>query len=457
MRHYDVIVIGSGGGTKLVRPVAAMGKRVAIIEKGRLGGTCLNHGCIPSKMLIHTGELCDAIREAKKYNIELDTGEMRVDFRALVDRVTKTIDRDSDSIGPMYDKDPNIDLYRGHGRFVGRKEIEVNGERLSADSIFIAVGARPQIPDIPGLAGTPYMTYYEALRAERQPKRLVVVGGGYIAAELGYFFASIGTEVTFLVRSSFLKQEDADIRDEFTRAFTNKYDVRIGVVPKRVRHDGTEFHIDVSDGETLVADGLLMATGIEPMTGDLGLEQTDIRCNEEGFVVVDGTFKTTQPGVWALGDCIGRYFFRHSVNFEGEYLFRTLFADPHTEPIVYPPMPHAVFTNPEIASCGMRECDLEPGSYIVGKASYEKSARGMALMPEYGFVKLIFDRETAELIGAHIIGEEASNMIHLPIAVMNLGGRLHEMLHMIYVHPALPEIVRNAARNAARAFQQSAV
>jgi dihydrolipoamide dehydrogenase len=193
-----------------------------------------------------------------------------------------------------------------------------------------------------------------------------------------------------------------------------------------------------------------VAAGVVPNTDTLGLENTDIKVNDHGFIQVDDCLRTTAEGVYALGDCIGRYLFRHSVNFEGEYLFRTLFVEKRTEPIRYPPVPHAIFTHPQIASVGKTEDQLkEEGiDYVAGVNPYEKSAMGMARLSDHGFVKILIDRKTQKILGGHIIGEEASDMIHMIIALMTKDGTLDDLLNMIYIHPALPEIVRNAARKA---------
>lgn len=453
MKHYDVIVIGSGGGTKLVTPVAKMGKKVAIIEKGPLGGTCLNRGCIPSKMLIHTAQLASLIRDAHRFEVEVE-GEFKISFEKLIKRVCKTIDEESASIVPFYEKTPNVDLYAGEGKFVDKMTVEVNGEKISGDKIFIAVGARAAVPKIPGLDQVPYMTYHEALRNTKRPKKLIVIGGGFIAVELGYFFSAIGVETEFLVRSMLLRPEDDDIREEFQNAFAKQVNLHLKCDFQKVEKKGETIQVTYKDheGKMQVAEGdtLLVATGIQPWTDQLGLEHTEVELNEKGYVKVDDHLRTTQKNVWALGDCVGNFLFRHSVNFEGEYLFRTLFGNPSDEPIVYTAVPHAVFSSPEIAGVGKTECELIEAKipYIVGKNTYADSARGMALLPEAGFVKLLFEKHSLKLLGAHIIGEEASNMIHMLIGMMTMGATLDDLLNMIYIHPALPEIVRNAARKA---------
>lgn len=452
-KNYDVIVIGSGGGSKITRPAANLGLKVAIIEKGALGGTCLNHGCIPSKMLIHPADIASHLKDADKFSLEINQ-KFGVRFEELITRVTNTIAKDSNSIAPAYAKHPNIDLYPHTAKFISNNVIEVNGEQLHGDKIFIAVGARASIPNIPGLAGTPYFTYKEALRNTTQPKKMIVLGGGYIAVELGYFYAALGTDVTFLVRSTMAKGEDRDVQQEFQETFCKKHDVRLGITPTNIAHDGTEFTVNFTcpkEGNvSMKADALFIATGVTSNADTLALENTDIKVDSNGWIQVDDHLQTAVENVYAFGDVIGRYLFRHNANFEGEYLFQNVFDEMFPEPINYPPMPHAIFSNPQVAGVGETEQELEEMgiSYVVGLNPYKSSAMGMALLSESGFCKLLFHRDSKKLLGAHIIGEEASNMIHMCIAYMNMGGTLDDMLRTIYIHPALPEIVRNAARKA---------
>ncbi len=457
MKKYDVIVIGSGGGSKITSPAAKMGFKVAVLEKDRLGGTCLNRGCIPSKMLIHPAYLATQIKEAHKFDIHIDP-HFQVDFAKLITRISQTVDADSDSIEAGYKRNPNIDFYRARARFIDDKALEVNGERITADKIFIATGARPHIPALPGLAGTPYMTSAEALRNRKLPKRLIVLGAGYIAVELGYAYRALGSEVHFLVRSRFLRDEDIQVAEEFTRVFAQLCDVHFGAVPTRVEHSNDTFRVayQKQDGgtEQLTADALLVATGVTPNTDTLGLENTSIQRTGKGFIKVDDHLRTAVSGIYAMGDCVGNYLFRHSVNFEGEYLFRTIFIEKKNEPLRYPPVPHAVFSYPQIAGVGKTEDQLkkEGADYVVGLNTYKNSGMGMALLSDHGFCKILIDRKTRRILGAHIVGEEASDMIHMLIAFMNKQGTLDDLLNMIYIHPALPEIVRNAARKAQAAL-----
>ncbi len=452
MKKYDVITIGSGGGAKITSPAASMGLKVAVIEKDKLGGTCLNRGCIPSKMLIHPADVAIQIKQAKRFDIH-NNPAFTVDFAKLIARISATVDGDSAKIETSYTNHPNIDFYQGQAKFLENNVVDINGEQLTAEKIFIAVGTRPSIPNIPGLAGTPFMTSTEALRSTTLPSSMIIIGGGYIAAELGHAYGALGTKTTFLVRSTLLRAEDADVAVEFQKVFSQYHDVRLGAVPTRVDYsDGrfTVFYTQNGQETSASAQTLLVATGITSNADTLDLINTDIELMPQNFIKTNDYLETTVPGIWAMGDCIGKYFFRHSVNFEGEYLFDYIFGGKAKVPIQYPPVPHAVFTHPQVAGVGATEQELKARNidYVVGLNPYKSSAMGMALLSDHGFCKILIERKTRRILGAHIIGEEASNMIHMIIAFMNKAGTLDDLLNMIYIHPALPEIVRNAARKA---------
>lgn len=455
MEQFDIIIIGSGGGTKIARPAADLGFKVALIEKEAMGGTCLNRGCIPSKMVIHPADQIHHFNQASRINIETESSANIV-FKDLIERVTGTVDGISEGLAPPYEEHPNIELIRGEATFIGNHELAVNGRSLTAPKIFIAVGTRPQIPALPGLEGTPYMTNREALRNTELPKRMIVIGAGYIGCELGHAYSAAGCEVHFVVRSVLLRREDQEIREEFSRVFSKHQVIHEGVTPESVEYTNGVFALKVKhrDGttETLEAESLLVATGIIPNTDRLGLENTDIKINEHGFFPVDGQLQTNVPGVYAMGDCNGTWFFRHTVNFEGEFLMRVLFENPSDETIDYGPVPHAVFTYPQVAGVGKTEDELIADSidYVRGFARYDDTAMGMARQVDHGFVKILIERGSKKILGAHIIGEEASDMLHMLIALMYKQGTLDDLLGLIYIHPALPEVVRDAARHARR-------
>jgi mycothione reductase len=452
IKKYDIIVIGSGGGTQISSPAFDLGKKVALIEKGKLGGTCLNRGCIPSKMLIHPANVASAIKESGKFDI--NTKIASINLPKIIKRINATTDGDSRGIKSWYKKRNNkFGFYDGHARFLSDKIIEVNGKKITAKKIYIAVGASPFVPPIPGLDRTPYWTSTDALRSRKKPKKMIVIGGGYIACELGYAYSALGSEVHWLVRDkALLKREDGQVSKVFTKVFSKREKIHFNTNTNKVEHRNGKFIVSIDKKgkkSKIVGDALLVATGVKPNTKDLGLENTKIKKNKRGFVEVNKFLETAVKDVYALGDCVGNYMFRHSVNFEGQFLFKTHFLS-KKKAIKYPPMPHAVFTNPEIGSVGMTEEQLVEKKipYVVGFNPYRKSAMGEARLSEDEFVKLLFHKKTRKLLGAHILGEEASDMVHQLIYAMTFNATADDLLEMIYIHPALPEIVRNAVRKA---------
>lgn len=462
MKTYDVIVIGGGGGTKISSPAFQKGKSVAIIEKDRMGGTCLNRGCIPSKMMIHPANVAMLIREAKKFDLNAKS-PYPVNFAKLVKRINKTVGGESKGIAKNYKQiKGNFDYYPCHAKFVSNNVLEVDGRKIKGKKIFIATGAHPSVPPIPGVKDAPYWTSTEALKNTKLPKKLIVIGGGYIGVELGHAYSALGAKVQFIVRGGLIQREDKDVAEEFSKHFTKHHDVHFEANILEVSYKNRIFTVKAQSRSgkihTHTGDALLMATGVKPNTRDLGLENTNIKTNKRGFIKVNKYLETHAKNVYALGDCVGNYMFRHSVNFEGEYLFDQLFVSKKRKPIKYPPMPHAIFTYPEIAGVGVTEQELlekkkKPGKdYIVGTNTYRKSAMGEARLSDHGFTKLIFDKKSRKLIGAHIIGEEASTMVHQLIYAMTFKATVDDLLNMIYIHPALPEIVRNAVRKAKAQF-----
>ena len=456
MKHYDIIIIGSGWGTKL-RSVADDGKTVAIIEKSELGGTCLNRGCIPSKMLIYPSDFATHVKEDAS-NLHVQGIENpNIDFAALVKDTNERISKDSESIAPFYEKNENITLYRGTATFVDNSTVEVNGEQITGEKIYIATGSVPQIPNIPGLADTPYMTSKEALQNEKLPKKMIVIGGGYIAVELWHVYGAAGCEIHFLVRSSMIKNEDKDIREVFQKDFADRYNVHFWISPTKVEYKDGIFYVTVTDKdgneEIMESDALFVATGVIPMTHRLGLENTDITVSKRWYIEVDEYLETKTSWVYALWDVVGNYLFRHSVNFEGEYLLKQHYLWQEKAPIKYPPMPHAIFSYPQIAGVWYTEDDLiKQGKkkgidYETASVDYKNSAMGSAMKSEVGFVKMIADRNTRKVLGAHMIWEKSSDIIHMMIVIISAWETIDFMLDkMIFIHPALSEVIRNAAR-----------
>ena len=448
MKRYDLIVVGSGSGLEVSSEAAGMGLWVAVVENGPFGGTCLNRGCIPSKMLIHCADVAQTVRTADLFGVKASFNG--IDWDAMIHRVYEEIDADAAMVEEGNRQVQNIDVYKGTGRFVDMKTMEVNGERIVADSVVIAAGTRPSVPDIPGLDEVPYLTSDEALRLPRQPSSLAIVGGGYIAAELAHFFGSLGTEVTIIHRGPrLLREEDEDVSQRFTEVYQRRFNVLLNARVSRAFKDGEGIGLDISvDGghESLSVEALLMATGRISNSDVLDVSRTGVDVDDRGFVKTDDYLETGVPGIWALGDIVGRYLLKHSANLEAAHVANNLFNPENKEAVDYHAMPHAIFASPQVAGVGLTEqeaitLDLP---YISATYDYANTAYGSSIQDRDGFVKVLANPETREIIGCHIIGSEAAMLIQEAVNAMRLRLTTDAITGSIYVHPALPEVVQRA-------------
>jgi dihydrolipoamide dehydrogenase len=448
MQSFDLIVIGSGSGLDVSSEAADRGLSVAVVEHGPFGGTCLNRGCIPSKMLIHSADVMETIRRADLFGITAQVSG--VDWDSIVRRVVSTIDGDAQAVEEENRQHPNITVFKDTARFVGHKVLDVAGERIAAETIVIAAGTRPRIPDIDGLAGVPFITSDEALRLPSQPRRLVIVGGGPIAAELAHFFGALGTEVTIVHRGPrLLRLEDDDVSARFTEVYERRFAMILNTVVRRAQRNDGEIVLEVASNgqrQTLAADALLLAVGRVPNTDLLDVAQTGVAVDERGFIKADKYLETEVPGIWALGDIVGRYLLKHSANLEAAHVAHNIFNPKDRVPVDYHAMPHAVFASPQVASVGLTERQArEQGlPYVAGTYKYYDTAYGSSIEDTDGFAKALAHRKTGEILGCHIIGSEASMLIQEVANAMRLRLTTDAITQSIYVHPALPEVIQRA-------------
>jgi mycothione reductase len=450
MKTYDLLVVGSGAGLNVAVEVAGAGKKVCIIEKGPMGGTCLNRGCIPSKIVIHSAEVAEQIRRAKEFGIEAPNP--KVNFKFVTDRANKMVDSDARNIERSVKSGKNPRLIKGTAKFVGMKTVVVKGEKVRGKQVLIATGARPFIPPIEGLDTLPYMTSTEALRQTKLPKSMIVVGGGYIGVELGRFYADLGCSVTIVQRGPLLiPREDKDVTTLFTKIWKKKYNVITNAGVFKVKKRGQGVQVFIKKGNkisTLVAEKIFVATGVKPNSDVLNVAKTGVRTNKRGFVHVNKFMETNVPGIYALGDVAGVYMFRHSANLEADFVTHNV-THKQRRKVDYFPMPHAIFTSPEIAGVGLTEQQAieQKKDYVVGKAFYKNTGKGAALAEKDGFVKFIVARNR-KILGCHIIGPQASVLLHEVLIAMKCGKKALTLLrNVVHVHPALNEVVQRAAAN----------
>ena len=446
MTTFDVI--GSGSGLEVSADASDRGLSVAVVEEGSFGGTCLNRGCIPSKMLIHCADVMETIQRAELFGIKATVDA--VNWQYIIQRAVEEIDGEARAIEKGNRQDPSITVFKGRASFVGGKAIEVNGERITAETVLIAAGTRPLIPDIPGLEDVPYITSDQALRLTEQPGRLAIVGGGYIAAEMAHFFGALGTEVTIIHREPILlRAEDEDVARRFTEVYQRKFNLLLNSSVSRARVNGAGISLEVSaQGETMevAADTLLLATGRIPNTDLLDVGRTGVEVDERGFVKTDEFLETSVPGIWALGDIVGKYFLKHSAHLEAAYASNNILNPESKAAVDYRAMPHAVFASPQVAGVGLtqQEADALDLHYTAASYDYSDTAYGSSIKDRDGFVKVLAAPDTEEILGAHIIGTDASILIQEVANAMRLRLPVDAITQSIYVHPALPEVVQRA-------------
>lgn len=453
--NFDIIVIGSGpGGYVAAIRAAQLGKNVAIIERESLGGICLNWGCIPTKALLKSAQVFNYINHAEDYGIEV--GNPMPNFNSIIKRSRGVADGMSKGVNFLMKKN-KINVIMGSATLARGKKVvvtdSVGGKKeYSADHIILATGSRAkQLPNLP-IDGKKIIGYREAMTLPVQPKKLIVVGAGAIGVEFAYFYHSIGTEVTVVeyLEQGLLPREDADVSKELSKIFTKsgikvlantsveKVDTsgKNCVVTLKSRKDGKE--------ETMECDVVLSSAGVSPNTENLGLEILGIE-TDRGLIKVDEFYRTNVSGIYAIGDVIPTQALAHVASAEGITCVEKI-AGMHVHPIDYGNIPSCTYCNPEVASVGLTEAAAkEAGHDIkVGKFPFSASGKASAAGAKEGFVKVIYDAKYGELLGAHMIGMNVTEMVAELVAAKRLETTGHEILKAIHPHPTMSEAVMEA-------------
>jgi dihydrolipoamide dehydrogenase len=464
MKKFDLIVIGSGSGLDVANAAATeKGFKVAIFEKDKLGGTCLNRGCIPSKLLIHSADIIEIIKKADVFGITVK--DYTIDFQQIVNRVNKIVNTESNEIKKGLQASKNPQLFLQECKFIGEKKILIaNDKIITSDTILIASGTRPNIPNIKGLKNVEYITSNEALRLKQQPKSLTIIGGGYIACELAHFFGSLGTKINIIQRNDLLiPNEDTDISTRLTNIFSKKYNIYLGYNAELVFYDSKDKNslhntkiINViaknkfGNYVKVSSDQLLIAIGRIPNSDLLNIEKSGVKINERGFIVVDEYLETNIRGIFALGDIVGKYQFKHNANNEAQFAYNNIVHPDKKIPVNYTAMPHAIFTNPQIAAVGYTEQQLtkEKIEYEKSIYPYIQTGMGQVIEDKEGFVKFLIDKRNRTILGCHIMGTDASILIHEVLVAMRIGkdeGKIDNITRTIHIHPSLSEVISKAA------------
>jgi len=427
------------------------GMHVALIEARYMGGTCLNTGCIPSKMLIYTADLVRTIELARALGVKARVEE--IEFKAIMDRMRRQIKEDRLGIERSTENIPNLTLYRGLGEFTSDYTVKVSGETMRADNIFIVTGTRPMIPPIKGLSEVEYLTNETVLDLDNQPRSMIIIGGGYIAVEYGHFFSSMGTDVTIVeMMPRLVSQEEPEISELLEKEMSRWMKILTGNRVVEVRDRGKLKEVIAEDdrtGEkrTLSAEAIMVAVGRVPNSDILKPEKTGVETDSRGFIKVNEYLETSKERIWAFGDAIGKAMFKHVANYEAEVAWHNFEHGTHNHKTRadYSAIPHAVYGYPQIASVGLTENQAkEKGiEILVGKHYYRDTAKGVAMGEQNGFFKVIVEKKTDRLLGGHIIGPYAPELIQEVINAMSSGDRTYlPIIEGLHIHPALPEVVQ---------------
>lgn len=445
MQRFDLIIIGAGSGNSIIGPEHD-DWNVAMVERGLFGGTCLNVGCIPSKMFVYAAEVAELARRGPELGVH--TRFDGADWPAIRDRVFGRIDPIAAG-GEDYRKGlENVTVFQHDARFVGPKELRVGDETITADTIVLAAGARPFIPSIPGIDTVGLHTSDSIMRVDQLPERLLVIGGGFIAAELGSVFGSFGSEVTFLLRSDrMLRDQDDDISRRITEIYGRRFTMHTNASFAGIRRDDGELVLSLADGTEVRGDEVLVASGRIPNADQLGVTETGVGVDDDGYVVTDEFGRTNVDGIWALGDISNPAQLKHVANHEAKVVSHNITHTDDLRRLNHHLIPSAVFSHPQIGTVGLteQECAAQGLDVTAHIQDYASAAYGWAMEDTESICKLIMDNATRTLVGAHIMGPQASTLIQQLIQGMNAGQTVDEMATgQYYIHPALPEVIEQA-------------
>jgi dihydrolipoamide dehydrogenase len=458
MQEYDLIAIGTGSAMNIVQAVLQSDPdaRIAVIDKDPPGGICLTKGCIPTKILVYPAQVLQTIEAAGALGIDVNV--RGVDFGKIMNRMRKAVEPEIARIRKALQEHQNIDYFPHPAAFVAPRRLEVGGKAITAPKILLCTGSRPLIPPVRNLSEIHYHTSDTILQIDRPPERMAIVGGGYIAAEFGHFFAAMGTEVIIIGRNpQFLPEEEPEVSALARAVLSRRMEIVTGWElasvesgrggKKRLR----AVSVDAGETRTFETDELLLAAGRISNADLLAPEKGGVEVDERGWIRVDDRLETTQKGVWAFGDATGRDMFKHAANFESRIVYYNAFLDQdlRTGGLA---VPHAVFTVPEIAAVGMTEAEAVASdgedAVLIGFHRFRDTAKGDAMNIGDDFVKLVVEAERGKILGAHIVGHEAAILIQEIVTLMySASPTVLPVTDGMHIHPALSEVVERAAGN----------
>lgn len=451
MKEYDIVVIGAGDvGLGIVFSALSDNRSVALIEKGNVGGTCVNVGCVPSKTLTFAADRVMEIREATRLGIKADIKE--VDFGSVMKRMRDAVEFGRNSLTESLESSGNLDFYHSEGRFVDDYTLETGGTRIRGRNIFIASGTRPFIPPVKGLAEVKYLTNESLLKLERQPESIIIVGGGYIGVEYAHFFEAMGAKVALVERGPALVfHEEPEISELLVKKMRERMEVLTDTEVVEVRWENGGYAVivrsDERGTEELRGEEILVAVGRRSNADLLDVGKTGVQTDKANFIRVNEYLETDRENIWALGDSIGRQMFTHAGDKEAEVAWHNA-TNGEKVKMDFTSVPHAVFTYPQIASVGLTEAEARRKySVLVGKAKYSDTVKGTAMVERDGFAKAVVEKETGRILGFHIIGPHAPMLIQEVVNAMVHENDISYITGSMHIFPALSDLITETLEN----------
>jgi pyruvate/2-oxoglutarate dehydrogenase complex dihydrolipoamide dehydrogenase (E3) component len=446
MKNFDAIIIGTGqAGPSLAGRFNAAGKKVAIIERKHVGGTCVNTGCKPTKTLVASAYAAHLARRAGDYGIGIG-GDVTVDMPAVMRRSHKVTLDSRQSNESWLEGMEHCELIRGHARFESKSVVRVGDELLTAPQIFLNVGARAVVPDFAGIGGVPYMTNTDVVMLDQLPKHLVIVGGSYIGLEYAQMYRRFGAEVTVVEKGPRLVgREDEDVSDavrEILEAEGIHVRTRAECIRFRKHEDGVAVGVNCDEGDPeVIGTDVLLAVGRRPNTDDLGLDKAGVELDGRGFIKVDDHLATNVEGIWALGDCNGKGAFTHTAYNDFEIVAANLF-DGEDRKVSERLLGYALFIDPPLGRVGMGEAEARKAGHdvVVGKRPMTQVGRAVEKGETQGFMKIVADARTKKILGAALLGTGGDEAIHGVLDLMNVGASYDDLRWAVPIHPTVSEL-----------------
>ncbi len=445
MATYDAIIIGTGqAGPALARRIVDQGKKVAIVERGRFGGTCVNTGCTPTKTLVASAYAAHVARRGAEYGFS--AGNVTIDMKRVKARKDYVVGLSNRGVERSLTSLENCRVYEAHARFASPREVAVGDDILSSDQIFINVGGRARVPDIPGLDQIDYLTNSTMMDVDFLPRHLLVLGGSYIGLEFGQMYRRFGSEVTVVeIGPRLVPHEDEDVSSAIADILTKEgIAVRLNANCLRVDKLGGEvvMTIDRDGTSQLHGSHLLIATGRRPNTDDLGLERAGVKLDARGYIIVDDELRTSVPGIWALGDCNGRGAFTHTSWNDFEIVAANLFDGEHRR-VSDRIAAYALYIDPPLGRAGMTEADVRKSGRpaLSGRLAMEDVSRAFEKGETDGFMKILVDAETKEILGASFLGTSGDEVIHCVLDTMYAKAPYTVLRRAMHIHPTVAEFI----------------